>query len=96
MKLWLLVPKKDLSADNDPWKPWYDKVFGFVICAEIAEEARQIAHENAGDENVSWDSEAEKYVWDALMPWLNPEFSTCVELLPEGEARVVLRRYRSA
>lgn len=96
MKLWLLAPRGDLSDDNNPWKPWYDKVFGFLVCAETAEEARQVANENAGDETVAWDNVAKKYTRDDLTPWLNSRFSTCVELLPEGEPRVILRDFRSA
>ena len=85
MKLWLLKPMDDLI--NDPWKPWFDKMFGFVIRTETAEEARQIAQEYAGDE---------KYKNDALVPWLDPKFSTCVELLPEGEPGLILNDFHAA
>ena len=60
MRLWLLKPHKDyeLGAYNttdsryprpNPFAPWYDKVFGYVIRAEDGNEARQIAATRSGD-----------------------------------------------
>ncbi|MBI4029157.1 MAG: hypothetical protein HY376_02220 [Candidatus Blackburnbacteria bacterium] len=52
MKLWLLKPREDvLEKDEDnPWDPWYDKTFGWVIRADTEEEARSIAQNQGGDE----------------------------------------------
>jgi len=49
MKLWLLRPRV-LEDTFDPWEPWYDKAFGFVVRAETEKDARQMAQERAGIE----------------------------------------------
>lgn len=85
MKLWLLQPK-DLPPGNDPWHPWYDKAFGFVVRAETEREARDIAHDCAGDENRD----------PRAQPWKDAAYSTCVELTIDGEAGMVLRNFHSA
>ena len=46
MKLWLLKAREDLPEGDNPWEPWYDKNFGFVVRSETEEQARQLAHEN--------------------------------------------------
>ena len=51
MKLWLLRPIDDLSEQDDPWWNRQEKVHGFVIRAETEQQAREIVHQNAGDEN---------------------------------------------
>lgn len=84
MRLWILRPAKERS-EEDPWKPWYDKSFGFVIIAGSEAQARHLANENAGDENRN-----------GLRPWLDPALSSCKELIPSGEARVVITAFRSA
>lgn len=85
MKLWLLRPVEDLSEGDNPWKPWYDKAFGFVIRAETEEEAREMAHNKGGEEIV-----------DTATPWKDPRYSTCVELLPAGPAGVVIEDFHAA
>lgn len=52
--VWVLTPNDDRESDDlpDPWSPWYDKAFGFVIRAESEEKARELAQENAGDETT--------------------------------------------
>ena len=84
MTLWILRPVNNLPIQH-PWKPWYDKTFGFVIRAESEHNARLIADENAGSENH-----------DSKNPWLNSEMSTCLELLPYGEEEEILRDFASA
>ena len=79
MKLWILRPAGNLPETDNPWEPWYDKNFGFVIRAETEARAREIADRNAGDENR-----------DANHPWLNARYSTCVELLPDGQDDVLI------
>lgn len=80
MKLWLLRPKKEFPEEHfDPWEPWYDKTFGFVIRAETEETARKIADKNATAEN------------DPLRPWLDPLLSDCVELNSKGKEELILQ-----
>ena len=80
MKLWLLRPNDDLPSNDDPWHPWFDKCFGFVVRAESDQEARQYAHEEAGDEKT-----------DKGSPWLNPKYSTCEELTHSGDSGVIIK-----
>ena len=82
MKLWLLKPSHLLPDDENPWEPWYDKAFGFVVRAETEEDARNYAAEYSGDEGVP--------------SWTNPALSTCVELTVNGNTEVILREFRSA
>ncbi len=64
------------------WHAPYDTADGFVVRAPTESEARAIAQENGGDERDT-DGAA----------WTDPELSTCVELLADGEPGVVLRDY---
>lgn len=84
MKLYILRPIENQTINN-PWKPWYDKAFGFVIRASSEQEARQIADEEAGDENRSEEH-----------PWLDVNYSMCIELIPDGKAQLILRDYAAA
>lgn len=83
MKLWLLRPTPPFGgqtgADGDPWTPWYDKTFGFVVRAETERAARVFAHAQGGDENSA-----------TTAPWLNEKYSTCVDLSTGGEQGVVI------
>ena len=94
MKLWLLRPVDDLRENDNPWEPWYYKVFGFVVRAENEEDARNFAHEEAGDENRG-EFLSEKTT-NTKSPWLDAKYSTCIELLPDGDAGIVLRDVRAA
>ena len=94
MKLWLLRPVDGLKKNDNPWEPWYDKAFGFVVRAETEEEARALAHADAGDENR--DTFMGSKVADTNQPWMNAQYSTCVELLPEGAAGVVMKDFAGA
>lgn len=93
MKLWLLRPVKGLKESQDPWSPWYDKAFGFVIRAQTEGQARLIANAEGGDET----GPAKHYVYrtggDA---WLDAALSTCEELTPTGKTGVVIRDFASA
>ena len=89
MKLWILEPVNELPDDDNPWKPWHERVFGFVIQADDENEARNIAHSEAGRENDGENS-AVRY------PWLVPKYSECVELVPGVDAGVVIRDFRAA
>ena len=90
MKLWILRPVKGLTDDTNPWKPWYDKAFGFVIRAETEREARNLI---VGDMNTVCDGEAGD---EGRPAWLNPELSTCNELLTDGEPSIILKDFASA
>jgi len=93
MKLWLLRAQKNLPRGDDPWEPWYDKTFGFVVRAETEKEARKFAHDNAGDENrgrlFSNKAAATK------TPWLEAKYSTCTELSVKGDIGVVLKDFQA-
>jgi hypothetical protein len=88
MKLWLLRPRDDLSEQDDPWWNRHEKAHGFVVRADTEQQAREIAHQNAGDENrASAPTDA---------PWLDPKYSTCKLLLPDiGMEGVIVRDYFS-
>lgn len=84
MKLWILKPKQSLEKNDNPWEPWYDKNHGFVIRAESENDARKIAHNEAGDENNSKFSKE---------PWLDSKYSSCDVLLEDGEAGLIMEEY---
>lgn len=94
MMLWLLRPKEDLPEDDNPWDPWFDKVFGFVIRADSEMEARVIANGNAGDENYERFS-VEK-ASNTTTPWLESKYSTCEQLNQDGQSGMILRDFCAA
>ena len=94
MKLWLLRSVDALAENDNPWEPWYDKAFGFVVRAETEEQARAMAHDDAGDENCAMflgGKTAETHA-----PWRDAKYSTCVELTAEGAAEVVMQDFSRA
>lgn len=93
MKLWLLRPKPDIPEENDPWEPWYDKAFGFVVRAESEERARTLANDSGGNETGEITTNVYRMGGD---PWLDPDFSTCVELTNVGVEAVIICDLRSA
>ena len=92
MKLWLLRPVNDLKPKDNPWDHWYNKAFGFVVRAETEEIARQYAHANAGDENRG-EFLSEK-IANTKQPWIDPLYTTCVELVSDGIAGVVITDFK--
>ncbi len=88
MKLWLLRPlEKDTGSSEldwewGPWSPWFDKYFGFVVRATSEESARELAANEARDEG--------------RMAWLSSEYSSCIELLPEGNPEMIIGDYYAA
>ncbi len=92
MKLWLLQPIR--IENDDPWDPWYDKAFGFVIRSETERYARTLAHENAGDENRG--AFLGNQTADTKNPWLDPKYSTCTELLQDGPEQLILQDFHAA
>ena len=93
MKLWLLRPNKNLAKDDNPWEPWYDKAFGFVVRAETEEEARKMANEKGGDEIGPAQIDVYRTGGD---PWLDPKYSSCAELTPEGKSEIIIKDFASA
>lgn len=94
MKLWLLRPIKNLPPEGNPWENPYDKAFGFVIRAETAARAREMAqYAGGGDEIWSWDDSYTKRT--SIPAWLTPTLSTCTELIPEGKEDIVMRDFIS-
>ncbi len=93
-RLWLLRPVDGLPDNNNPWEPWYDKSFGFVVCADSEDEARQMAHKGAGDENRG--EFLSSKTADTQQPWMDAKYSTCIELTPAREKGVVIEDFRSA
>ena len=82
MKLWILKPVENLRKNDDPWEPWYNKSFGFVVRAETEESARKFASEQSGDENSA--------------SWLDAKYSSCAELTTEGETGVVIQDFHAS
>lgn len=100
LKLYLLRPKShdgtpriadDSHEFNDPWEPWYDKSFGFVIRAESEVKARELAMSDAGDEVGRYDGDDEP-----KDTWLNSEYSTCEVLSEFGDEEIIMRDFASA
>lgn len=94
MKIFELRPTKDLDNGDNPWDPWYDKSFGFIVRATNEKEARLLAHENAGDENrgLFLDREIAK----TQSPWVDEKYSTCVELKVNGEVCIIMKDFAQA
>ena len=76
MKLWILRPVNEAS---EPWAPWFDCTFGFVIRGETETAARTLAAEQAGDEGPA--------------AWLSPDSATCAELQADGSPGVIMGDY---
>lgn len=94
MKLWILRPVEGLNRGDNPWEPWYDKAFGFVIRAASEQDARKFAHEGAGSENRG--EFLDRKIADTKSPWLDPKYSTCEELASSGEEGVIIQDFASA
>ena len=90
MKIWVLRP---IPENSGAWEPWYDKAFGFVGSAPDKQTARKIANKNGGDEIGRINSKVYRTGGD---PWLDPEQSTCEELVTSDKAEVILRDFKSA
>ena len=91
-RLWLLAPRADvLERQSHPWTPWFDKVFGLVVRAANATEARKLAQRQAGNEGLGLyrrfgcaDDEL------ATEVWLDSDYTDCELLAPEGPEAVIL------
>lgn len=94
MPLFVLQPQEDLPDDDNPWEPWYDKCFGFVIRAINEKEARKIAQANAGDEKRG--EFLNKKTSNTTLPWLDEKYSMCTILLKTGESEIILSDFASS
>ena len=66
-KIWLLKPL-DMSKGS-LWDPWFDKAFGFVVCAPDEKTARILAQAEHGEEaNDETDDRNKIAVWTDLLP----------------------------
>jgi len=75
-KLWILRPRVAVGFTRSPWEPWYDKTFGMIVRAVSERSARSIA--------------AQGCAYEGEEAWLNSDYSTCIELVPEGNAGVIM------
>lgn len=82
MKVWKLKPADHLPDYKSPWFPIGGKVLGMVVVAATEDDARQIAHDNGGDENRF-----------AICPWKDSQLSTCVEIPKDCKPCVILQDY---
>ena len=96
MKLWLLRPSDNLPNENNPWIPWFDKAFGFVVRADTEEEARRLAEDESGDEEEYDYNIATRTKTLTSTPWLDPSLSTCIELTDSGEPGIVIQDFHAA
>ncbi len=94
MYLWLLRPRSGLTPGDDPWHPWYDKSFGFIVRAETCAEARKLADKDAGDENRG--EFLEKSIANTKNPWLDSKYSTCEALTESGSSEVIMQDFAAA
>lgn len=98
-KLWILRPKGYDDKKGDPthgidplWKPWYDKSFGFIVCAPDEETARQLAFIESGAEEPNRYEHISKYI---KVAW-SAEHSTCEQLVAGPEVKVIIQDFQSA
>jgi hypothetical protein len=66
----------------EPWEPWYDKTFSFVVSAKNEVIARVIASDNHGDEG--------KHVW------LDPQKTRCRILTGNEPKGLICRNHLGA
>lgn len=94
MELYLLRPIH--KEGDDPWEPWYDKAFGFVIRAKSEEKARELANGHAGDENRGHSIVLGKTIATTKNPWLSSEHSICEILTNDGPEEEIIRDFNAA
>ena len=94
MKLWILRPVENLPDGDNPWDPWYDKTFGFVVRAETEDQAREFAHNEGADENRG--RFLGRVIANTKEPWKDARYTTCIELTTHGEPGVVIEDHRAA
>jgi hypothetical protein len=93
-KLWILRPIEGLVKGDNPWEPWFDKAFGFVVCADSEDAARKFADSDAGDENRGEFLGGKTS--DTKTPWMDARYSTCIELKPTQKPFIVMKDFYAA
>lgn len=84
-KLFILRPKGyNTSFEEGAWDPWYDKAFGYVICAESELEARTIASSDT------------QYDETLAAAWLDKKQSTCKELVAGRSTGIIMKDFAAA
>lgn len=94
MELWLLRPAKNLHYNDNPWEPWYNKSFGFVVRAENEQEAREMANSEAGNENRG--KFLGRKIAGTKTPWLDSRYSTCIKLTKKGKKGIIIEDFAAA
>jgi len=86
--LWILEPRHDLAEDDNPWEPFFDRCFGIVVEAGDEQAARAIGHASCvgTDETILRDRRV----------FLDPKYTTCVELNPSGQERLIMASFQFA
>jgi hypothetical protein len=79
---------------DNPWDPWYDKAFAFVVRAATEEKAREIANSEAGDENRGEFLGGK--IANTKGPWLDAKYSTCKILTAKGDEGMIMRDFAAA
>ena len=95
MEFYLLRPVEKLEASDNPWEPWYDKCFGFVVLARNEKDARTIAHQNGADENSGvrrWIEGKAVPSANTTAPWRDPKYTSCKPLSAAKFKRGVIIR----
>ena len=87
MRIYILKARENLSPN--PWSPWYDKAFGFVVCAKNEKEARKLAQKDGGCETSD-----RKY--KDFPAWTDNKYSTCEELIPVNESKIIIKDFAAA
>lgn len=97
MKLWLLRPIDPNAPGDNPWRPWYDKLFGVVVRADTKQKARMEAAKTAGEERFyPWTDPGRGGLPRRRNPWRDPKLSSCVELTVDGPVAVIIKDFHSA
>lgn len=81
-KLYILRPAASFIVGTNPWEPWYDKAFGFVVSAKSPAEARKLAAKERGNEGEA--------------AWLEATYSSCKELKPSEKSEVIMEDVQAA
>lgn len=92
MRLWLVRPRAEVvTREINPWEPWFDKVFAFVIRAATKGEARALAQAAAGAEGRGiYQGLGLTEEESADDVWLDAAYSECLELDRDGGPEVIL------
>ena len=88
MKLYILSAREDLKDGDNPWDPWYDKMFNIVVRAETEIEARKIAQKDSADESRGEFLGGK--ISNTTAPWLDSKYSICDELTSNGESGTII------